>query len=102
MTKYEYLASKAVMYYGYPLKQCCLCSGKQHPYMVKNTLWKRTIPKRYWDNIVCIPCFEKRLGRHLEQTDFIKWFDRKSGRELPINHVFYGFHYLIYCALPSK
>ncbi len=99
MTKYEYLDSPAVMSLkGGPT--CDLCNGKNHPYMIQYKLWKQNVenPRSF----VCIKCIEKKLGRHLEEDDFIQrsLFQNKIS-ELPINWGYFGFHFKIYCGLPA-
>jgi len=43
-------------------------------FYVKDALWESTIPKYKRNKVICIGCFEKRLGRILTQKDFKSWF----------------------------
>jgi hypothetical protein len=43
-------------------------------FYVKNGLWIFTIPLQKRSNVICIGCFEKRLGRKLTRKDFKPWF----------------------------
>lgn len=40
-------------------------------YMVKNRLWRKYGVRK---NVLCMDCFEFRLGRQLKKSDFIKCF----------------------------
>lgn len=57
-------------------------------FYVCDGLWVLVMPKKKRDNIICIGCFEERLGRKLRRTDFKKWF-RNNGcwgnRRIPLN-----------------
>lgn len=43
-------------------------------FYVSDGLWMLTMPVAKRDNVICIGCFEKRLGRKLTRVDFKKWF----------------------------
>lgn len=43
-------------------------------FYVVNKLWLSTIPESKQDHVICIGCFEKRLGRRLIKRDFQRWF----------------------------
>ena len=47
--------------------RCNDCGQPSHPYMVYDSLWK----KIGGPNFLCIPCFERRMGRALTQRDLI-------------------------------
>jgi hypothetical protein len=52
-----------------PTKGCCKLCGEfiPHSFLVNHELWKQVIPE---DGVVCIFCFQKRLGRPLTLADF--------------------------------
>ena len=43
-------------------------------FYVNDGLWYLTLPKIKWESVICIGCFEKRLGRKLARKDFKLWF----------------------------
>jgi len=43
-------------------------------FYVLDSLWESTIPRYKRGDIICIDCFEKRLGRKLKRSDFKEWF----------------------------
>lgn len=43
-------------------------------FYVTEGLWIFTIPIKKQNDIICIGCFEKRLGRKLTRKDFKPWF----------------------------
>jgi hypothetical protein len=43
-------------------------------FYVTHGLWILTVPEAKRDGIICIGCFEKRLGRKLTKRDFAPWF----------------------------
>lgn len=64
---------------------CNDCNGPNEPYMVTKGTWVEaglTKPHASGGGFCCLSCIEKRLGRVLEQTDFI---------DAPINNGIFGF-----------
>jgi len=54
--------------------ECTDCGGQTKVFYVKDTLWYQVIPEYKQRKVICIPCFEKRLGRKLKKSDFkIGW-----------------------------
>jgi hypothetical protein len=58
---------------------CCFdCGGEPwghgEDFYVRNSLWLLVIPSRKRTGIICLDCFEKRLGRRLIRKDFQIWF----------------------------
>lgn len=49
----------------------CLPWSIGEDFYVNDKLWKSTVPD---NGIICIECFEKRLGRKLTKRDFKPWF----------------------------
>ena len=43
-------------------------------FYVLDGLWLTVMPVKKRDDIICIGCFEKRLGRKLTRKDFKSWF----------------------------
>jgi hypothetical protein len=43
-------------------------------FLVNDGLWIFTMPINKRNGIICIKCFEKRLGRKLKRKDFKSWF----------------------------
>jgi hypothetical protein len=59
-------------------------------FYVTDGLWILTIPSKKREDIICLECFEKRLGRKLCRVDFKPWFrnnrwygDRKKSLNNP-------------------
>jgi len=63
--------------------ECCDCSGQPWSHGVEfyvlDRLWVAVMPKYKRKRIICVACFEKRLGRQLRRSDFKKWFLRNGG-----------------------
>lgn len=102
MNRKEYLDS--LKPYG---EKCHDCGGKNHPYMLKNKLWKQYVPDGRNRNskiecvnkqivhvgsgfFICLSCIEVRMGRRLTMDDF---------SDFPINLGCFGFDYRVYCRL---
>lgn len=49
----------------------CRPWDKGEDFYIRNPLWKLIVPE---DGVICIGCFETRLGRKLVRTDFSLWF----------------------------
>ena len=69
---------RKVMAYVHRRLQCtdCRCHpwSKGEDFYVLDGLWITTMPAKKRDDIICIRCFEKRLGRQLTRKDFKPWF----------------------------
>ena len=52
----------------------CLPWDVGEDFYVSDGLWLLTIPSKKRDNVICLGCFEKRLGRRLTRKDFKPWF----------------------------
>lgn len=72
------------------VRMCCYCNGKNQGYMVKFELWNKTIPKKDHRKMVCLGCFEEKLGRSLVTSDFT---------DASINYGIFGFNHITYCRL---
>lgn len=59
-------------------RKCTDCGCKPwdlgEDFYVRDGLWLITIPAKKRDDVICIGCFEKRLGRKLTRHDFKPWF----------------------------
>ncbi len=51
----------------------CKCQAwrKGEDFYVHDKLWKKVVPE---GGIICIKCFEERMGRRLRPNDFKRWF----------------------------
>ena len=47
---------------------------KGEDFYVTDGLWLTIMPVKKRDHVICIGCFEKRLGRRLTRRDFKPWF----------------------------
>ncbi len=56
-------------------------------FYVTDGLWLTTMPIGKRDDLICVGCFEKRLGRKLTRKDFKPWFrnNRWYGANKPLN-----------------
>lgn len=92
------------MPYGFKDFKCICCNCKGHPYIVHDQLWE-SIAGELKNEVMCIKCFEAKLGRHLVEDDFKLYCEYRSRKkvkiELPINWGHFGFHWKIYCELES-
>ena len=76
---------------GHCLK-CTDCGCKPwdlgEDFYVSDGLWLLTIPPKKRDNVICIGCFEKRLGRRLTRKNFKPWFrnNRCYNSHMPMNN----------------
>lgn len=50
--------------------ECVDCKGKGEAFFIKDELWYKYIPKSKQKGIICLNCFEKRIGRKLKKSDF--------------------------------
>ena len=53
---------------------CALPIYNGEDFYVLDSLWTSTIPKYKQLDVICIDCFERRLGRKLKKSDFKEWF----------------------------
>lgn len=60
--------------------KCSSCRRMNQPYMIQEELWKQI--KKPREMYLCLYCVESRLGRKLEDEDFI---------DAPINNGYFGF-----------
>ncbi len=65
--------------WGGDMPKCARCRKPAHPYMVRRPLWARAGMKPA--GFLCIPCFEKRIGRPLERRDL-----HRDYTDVPANH----------------
>ena len=51
-------------------------------------LWLFIMPRNKQDHVICLGCFEKRLGRPLTRKDFKPWFRNNQwhGANKPLNN----------------
>lgn len=67
----------------------CRCHPwrKGEDFYVLDGLWITVMPAKKRDDIICVGCFEKRLGRRLTRKDFKPWFrnNRWYGANKPLN-----------------
>jgi len=69
----------------------CRCRpwAEGEDFYVLKGLWHLVIPRSKWGDVICIGCFEKRLGRKLEKKDFARWFRNNrwwGNRYRKVNH----------------
>jgi hypothetical protein len=65
-------------------RECIVCLTPikaEDTYMVKKAMWREMVGEH--DVCVCLPCFERFLGRDVEIEDLAK---DKNGAHLPINY----------------
>lgn len=75
--------------------KCKDCKESNDPYMVKFELWNKYVPENNGHGLVCLKCFENRMGRKLVYDDFIERHT-EMGHFLPINFGCFGFDCGIY------
>jgi hypothetical protein len=57
-------------FWGAPPPACDDCGKPTHPYMVRPSRWRAVDPGSAL-RFLCIPCFERRLGRNITRVDLL-------------------------------
>ena len=69
---------RKVMAWVHRQLKCTDCGCKPwdmgEDFYVRDGLWITSMPVKKRDDVICLGCFEKRLGRKLTRNDFQPWF----------------------------
>lgn len=85
------IVHQKVMRWVHRQLKCTDCGCKPwkmgEDFYVTDGLWLTTMPIGKRDDLICVGCFEKRLGRKLTRKDFKPWFrnNRWYGANKPLN-----------------
>lgn len=82
MLTFKQRLSRSISPYG---GKCGICKKKNHPYMLTDDVWNKICQG---EKFICLFCAENRLGRPLEEDDFI---------DAPINNGCFGFDCKDWC-----